>query len=141
MCKRSLIFFIMAHNYYRYLKNSWQLYCKLSTSNKLVIKTGEQNPMIYTRMGNLQYSAEWVNNFTGGPITKKGVLAVTTLFFWKFCFSLRTLIKSWIDISTTQMSIFVFFVSAGVVFDGTFPLWVSLKTKNLNPEAWRCHTI
>ena len=25
-----------------------------------------------------------------GPITKNGVLSVTTLFFWKFCFSLRT---------------------------------------------------
>ena len=25
-----------------------------------------------------------------GPITKRGVLPVTTLFFWKFCFILRT---------------------------------------------------
>ena len=29
----------------------------------------------------------WVQN---GPIKKNGVLPVTTLFFWKFCFSLRT---------------------------------------------------
>ena len=28
-----------------------------------------------------------------GPITNKGVLPVTALFFWKFCFSLRTLYK------------------------------------------------
>ena len=28
----------------------------------------------------------WIQN---GPITKNGVLPVTTLFFWKFCFSLR----------------------------------------------------
>ena len=32
----------------------------------------------------------WVQN---GPITKNGVLPVTTLFFWKFCFSLRTFYK------------------------------------------------
>ena len=32
----------------------------------------------------------WVQN---GPITKNGVLPVTTLFFWKFCFSLRTSYK------------------------------------------------
>ena len=45
LCKKSLIFLIMAHNYYIYLKGNWQLYCKLSTSNKLVIKTGIQNPL------------------------------------------------------------------------------------------------
>ena len=27
---------------------------------------------------------------TQRPITKSGVLSVTTLFFWKLCFSLRT---------------------------------------------------
>ena len=27
-----------------------------------------------------------------GPITKNGVLPVTTLFFWKFCFSLKSLL-------------------------------------------------
>ena len=32
----------------------------------------------------------WILN---GPITKNGVLPVTTLFFWKFCFSLRTSYK------------------------------------------------
>ena len=32
----------------------------------------------------------WVQN---GPITKNGVLPITTLFFWKFCFSLRTSYK------------------------------------------------
>ena len=35
----------MAHNYYIYLKDSRQLYCKLSTSNKLGIKSGIQNPL------------------------------------------------------------------------------------------------
>ena len=31
---------------------------------------------------------EW--GVQNGPITKNGVLRVTTLFFLKFCFSLRT---------------------------------------------------
>ena len=50
-----------------------------------------------------------------GPITKSGVLPVTTLFFWKICSSLELLKKSYFDVPTTQMSItFVFFVSSGV---------------------------
>ena len=36
------------------------------------------------------------------------------------------LIKSWFVVPTTQMPIFVLFVSAGVLFDGVFFLWVSL---------------
>ena len=35
----------------------------------------------------------WVQN---GPITKNGVWPVTTLHFWKFCFSLRTSYKEMI---------------------------------------------
>ena len=34
--------------------------------------------------------------------------------------------RSWFDEPTTQMLIFVLFVSAGVLFDGAFSLWVSL---------------
>ena len=34
---------------------------------------------------------EW--RVQNGPITKKGVLPATTLFFWKFCFSLKTWYK------------------------------------------------
>ena len=36
-----------------------------------------------------------------------------------------------IDVPTTQMSIFVFFVSAAVLFDGAFSLWVYLIYKQL----------
>ena len=35
--------------------------------------------------------------------------------------------KSWFDVSTKQMPIFVLFVSARVLFDGAFSLSVSLK--------------
>ena len=34
--------------------------------------------------------------------------------------------KSWSDTPTTQMTIFVLFVSTGVLFDGAFSLWASL---------------
>ena len=36
-------------------------------------------------------------------------------------------IKSWLDVPTTQMSIFTLFESAGVLFEGLFSLWVSMK--------------
>ena len=67
----------------------------------------------------------WVQN---GPVTKDGVLPVTTVFFWKFCFSLRTSYKDLIwcnnDPNTQTHS---YFLLAGVLFDGAFSLWVSLK--------------
>ena len=47
--------------------------------------------------------------------------------YLQFCFSLITLIKSWFDVPTIQMLVFVLSVSAGVLFDGAFSLWVSLK--------------
>ena len=35
----------------------------------------------------------WLRN---GPVTKGGVLLVTNLYFWKFCFSLRTFHKEFV---------------------------------------------
>ena len=66
----------------------------------------------------------WLQN---GSITKNGVLPVTTLFFWKFYFSLRTSYKELICCTYNPIPVFVLFVSAGVFFDGTFSLWVSLN--------------
>ena len=63
------------------------------------------------------------------PITKKVVLSVTIFFFWKFCFSLRTSQKSRFDLPITEVSVFVHFVSAGVLFDVAFSLWLSLNVK------------
>ena len=51
---------------------------------------------------------------------KKGVSPVITLFFWKFCYSLRTSSKRWFDVPTTEMSIFLLFVSARVLFVSAF---------------------
>ena len=55
----------------------------------------------------------WIQN---GPIRKNGTFPVK-----------ETLIKSWFDVLTTQTSIFVLFVSAEILFDGAFCLWVSLS--------------
>ena len=61
----------------------------------------------------------WVQS---GPVTKNRVFPVATLI----CSLEEPLLKSWFDVSTTWMSIFVLFVSTGVIYDGTFSLWVSL---------------
>ena len=64
---------------------------------------------------------EW--GVQNGPITKNRVLPVSTLFYWKFCFSLRTsFTNSSFDVLTTQMSISILFISAGVLFEGVFSL-------------------
>ena len=65
----------------------------------------------------------WLHN---GPITNNGVLQVTTLFFQNFVSVEEPLIKSSFDVPRIQMSIFVLFVSAGVLFEGTFSLWIFL---------------
>ena len=62
-----------------------------------------------------------------GPITKNGVLSLTTLFFEILIWVKESLIKSWFDVPTTQMSIFTLFVSAWVLFESVFSLWVSLS--------------
>ena len=65
----------------------------------------------------------WVQN---GPITKNGVLPVTTLFFKNFVSVPR--IKSWFNVPTTQMPIFLpLFVSARILFDGNIFVRVSLN--------------
>ena len=53
---------------------------------------------------------------------KNKVLPVTTLFFWKFCFIIRTFYK---ELIWCIMFIFILFVSAGVLFEGVFSLWLS----------------
>ena len=55
-----------------------------------------------------------------GPQKKEGVLTVATLFYWKFCFSLRTYKELILCTNYLQMPIFMLFVSAGVLFQGFF---------------------
>ena len=60
---------------------------------------------------------EW--GVQNGPIKKNAFLPVTSLFFQKFCFSLRTAYK---NVPTIQMSVFILFKSVGVLFEGAFSL-------------------
>ena len=76
-------------------------------------KLPSQNPMLRQIKWTLQ----------NRPIKKNGVLPVTTLFFLKFCFSLRTSYKKLICCTTTKMPIFLLFVNAGVSFDGAIKIW------------------
>ena len=76
---------------------------------------------------NRMVSTKWIYH-------KNVVLPVTSLFFWTFCFSLRTpYTKGSFDVPMTQMPIFVLFVSVGVLFDGAFSLLVSLKYLKSRP--------
>ena len=63
----------------------------------------------------------WIQN---GPIIKNGVLLLTSLIFENFVSVEGALINSWSDAPTIQMPMFVLFVSAEVLFDGAFSLWV-----------------
>ena len=65
--------------------------------------------------------------FFGFYFTKNGVLPLTTLFFKKFCFSLRTSYKELIWCTSDPNARICTFVSAGVLFDRAFSLWVSLS--------------
>ena len=56
-------------------------------------------------------------------LSQKTVLPLTE----NFVSVQEPLIKVWFDVPTTQMSIFILFVSVPVLFDGAFSLWVSLK--------------
>ena len=56
---------------------------------------------------------------------------VTNLFFWKFCFSLRTSYKE-LFCCTNNPNAHV--CTFGKRFDGSFSLWVSLKRK------WKCNS-
>ena len=49
---------------------------------------------------------EW--RVQNGPITKNGVLPVTTLLFWKFCFSFRTSYKELI-LCTNHLNVHIIF--------------------------------
>ena len=70
----------------------------------------------------------WAQN---GAITKNEVLPVTTLFFWKFCFSLRTSYRSWFDVRKTQMPTLLLSVSTGVfIFRSFFPVSI------INTDFW-----
>ena len=63
---------------------------------------------------------------TNWSISKNRTLPVTALFFRNYVSVYEPLVKSWFDVSTTQMTILIVFVSAGVLFERIYSLWVSL---------------
>ena len=67
----------------------------------------------------------WPQN---GSITKNLVLPVTNLFFWKFCFSLKTSYKELICCTNNPYAhICTFCKPWGFIWRCPFSLWVSLK--------------
>ena len=87
---------------------NWSTIFKLKA---LRLKTHYFNTKLPYQKPILRQIELWVQN---GPITKNRVLPVTTLFFGNFFPVLEPLKKSLFDVPATQMSMFVFFVSAGV---------------------------
>ena len=68
-----------------------------------------------------------------GPITKNGVLPVTTFFFRKFCFSLITLHKEviwWTNYTNVHTHIWE---SVGVLLEDALSLWISLNSLFYHP--------
>ena len=62
------------------------------------------------------------------------------LFLWNFCLNLRVInISS--DIPTTQMSIFILFVSTGVLSENDYSLWVPLSLSRRRPLSYRNQSI
>ena len=67
-------------------------------------------------------------------LSKKTKFACNYFIFLKILFQfenwkhfLRKIVKIWFDKSATQMSIFILFVSAAILFEGAFSLRVSFK--------------
>ena len=93
----------------------------------LVETTKFENPTLPWRTALLE--ANVTTNRIGStkrPITKKGVLPVTALLFWKSYFGRRTSSKELIWCTNYSVSIHILFVSTWVLFEGAFSLWVSL---------------
>ena len=73
-------------------------------------------------------------------LSKERSFSSKYLFLWKFCFNLRVInISS--DIPTTQMSIFILFVSTGVLSENDYSLWVPLSLSRRRPLSYRNQSI
>ena len=76
----------------------------------------------------------WVRN---GPITKNGVLPVTTLFLRKFCFSLRNSCKELFRCSNNpNVHIYTFCKRWNFIWRWFFPVSI-LKYHNCGQSSWR----
>ena len=67
-----------------------------------------------------------------GPITKNGVLPVTTLFFWKFCFSLRTTYTEFVFCTNNPNALFcTFFKRWSFIWRCFFPVSILNSNKHV----------
>ena len=68
---------------------------------------------------------EWVG-VQNGPIIKNTVLPQLATLFFLLVRVWEPLKTSWFDVAIFQMSIFILFVSAWVLYESVYSLWVSL---------------
>ena len=113
--------------------------------NRNLFKKLEQRFLVEsTKIENasLPYKTAWskanvdTNRMVSTKWTYHKVLPVTSLFFWKFCFSLRNSYKELIWCTNDPNANIRVFVSAGILFDGAFSPWVSLIW--LARLIWNC---
>ena len=69
----------------------------------------------------------WVQN---GHHKERSFASNYFIFFENFVSVEEPLVRSWFDVPTTWMSIFILSVSAGVLFEAPFSLWLSLGRKS-----------
>ena len=81
----------------------------------------------------------WVQNES---ITKNGVLPVTTLFFWKFCFSLRTSYKELISCTNDPNAHIPFFFCkrCNFIWRRSFPVSILNVISYIINDLKECHT-
>ena len=96
----------------------------------ILVKTTKIENTSFSFKTDLSEANVKTNRTATRSITKSGVFLVTTLFFGKFVLVLEPLKKSQFGVPTTQIPIFVFFLSSGVQFYSAFSLWISLRYIN-----------
>ena len=92
----------------------------------LIERSTAENASFYTKLL-CHKPGEIESGVQSGYITKNGVLPVTTFFLENFASVYESRIKSWFDVPTNQMLIFILLKSIGVLFESAFSLWVSLR--------------
>ena len=55
----------------------------------------------------------------------------STSFFWKSTLRIKSFLNSWYNVTISQIYIFILFVSASVLFQGVFFLWIFLSIETV----------
>ena len=97
-------------------KKPWRTFSELKV---LQLKKNDFHSKVPRQKLMLRQNERRVQN---GPVKSNGVLPLATLFLWKINFSIWT---CWLNLPTSQISINILFVSAWVLFECVFSMWVS----------------